>query len=106
MFREALHICSLTDLGFEGDKFTWSNNQDESNHIKARLDRFITMVDWKTSFPRAIIYHLLRFASDHMPILIDLNPSKGSRNSNPIFRDLSKCVLEITIAKLLLMNLG
>lgn len=39
-FKEALEFCSLTDLGFEGDVFTWRNNNHNcEGYIRERLDR-------------------------------------------------------------------
>lgn len=50
MFRKAIPAGNLSDLGYEGDKYTWSNNQDGTDHIKARLDRFLATPKWKISF--------------------------------------------------------
>jgi exonuclease III len=43
-FRDTINVCNLTDLGFQGDIFTWANNQEDT-HIKCRLDRFLASQD-------------------------------------------------------------
>ncbi|XP_072088236.1 uncharacterized protein [Arachis hypogaea] len=38
-FRDFINEGRLVDIGYEGDKYTWSNHQFGENHIKERLDR-------------------------------------------------------------------
>lgn len=37
-FRQALLDCSLADVGYIGDKFTWTNNRTAPNTVRCRLD--------------------------------------------------------------------
>lgn len=37
-FREAVDACGLSDLGFQGSKFTWCNNRAGHQFTKERLD--------------------------------------------------------------------
>jgi hypothetical protein len=46
LFHEVLNDCNLQDLGYHGDMFTWSNNQETTHHIKERLDRFCASSSW------------------------------------------------------------
>jgi len=69
LFNNTLNECDLHDLGYFGNKFTWTNNQPDNIHIKERLDRFCANSNWISSFPRYINRHLLRYSSDHNPIL-------------------------------------
>jgi len=71
LFNDTLNSCDLTDLGYFGHKFTWANNQPDKVHIKERLDRFCASSNWIFSFPRYINKHLLRYTSDHNPILLE-----------------------------------
>lgn len=44
-FRETLSHCQLSDLGYEGDVFTWwNNNHVAENYIRERLDRQWQMI--------------------------------------------------------------
>ncbi|MCH84377.1 hypothetical protein A2U01_0005209, partial [Trifolium medium] len=70
LFHNTLNQCDLMDLGYHGDKFTWTNNQENESHIKERLDRFCASPSWVTKFPRCTNYHLLNYSSDHKPILL------------------------------------
>jgi hypothetical protein len=39
-FRDALQVCELVDLGFEGDPFTWRNqSRNADTYVCERLDR-------------------------------------------------------------------
>ncbi|XP_045797508.1 uncharacterized protein LOC123891638 [Trifolium pratense] len=88
LFRSTLTLCDLQDLGYKGDIFTWTNKQQSQHLIKARLDRFLANSAWKNLFPVFCNYHLLRYSSDHMPILLDFNtfsgPTTNERGPKPI----------------------
>ncbi|CAJ2646580.1 unnamed protein product [Trifolium pratense] len=73
LFRSTLNSCDLQDLGYKGNIYTWENKQQSHNLIKARLDRFLANSAWKTLFPNYCNSHLLRYKSDHAPILLDFN---------------------------------
>ena len=69
-FRVALENCELTDLGFNGHKFTWTNQRLGSAHTKQRLDKAVADKDWIEKFPASSVSHLFSHASDHIPILL------------------------------------
>lgn len=69
MFRLALMDCSLMDLSYEGDKFTWSNNKEAPYTVRCRLDMVCASSAWTTMFPNSFVEHLKYSASDHVPIL-------------------------------------
>jgi hypothetical protein len=73
LFRNTLNHCDLQDLGYTGDIFTWNNKQSETQLIKERLDRFLANSEWANQFPSYQNSHLLRFKSDHSPILLEFN---------------------------------
>jgi exonuclease III len=76
-FRNAINNCNLQDLGYNGEIFTWNNRQEDHHHIRARLDRFLAYEGWCTAFPVHKNDHLMRYGSDHCPMLLvyDANPA-------------------------------
>jgi hypothetical protein len=65
-FSMALYDCVLRDLGYTGDKYTWRNNNHNTNfYIKKRLDRAVASRSWCSWF---LSYHVLNvdpYHSDH-----------------------------------------
>lgn len=59
----------LRELKRSGQKFTWTNKQD--NPIMVNLDRVLFSMDWEEKFPLSISWCLTRVGSDHSPILVD-----------------------------------
>ncbi|XP_012857002.1 PREDICTED: uncharacterized protein LOC105976270 [Erythranthe guttata] len=76
-FREALDDCGLTDLEFEGPRFTWSNNRDHPYTVRCRLDRVCASADWLLKFPRALVHHMAYSGSDHVPLQLVLDPAQA-----------------------------
>jgi hypothetical protein len=85
-FRNTLSHCDLNDLGYTGSIFTWNNKHQGTQLIKSRLDRFLASSNWITKFPNYVNNHLVRYKSDHCPILLDFTNITSSRaiptNSN------------------------
>jgi exonuclease III len=69
--RNFLDNCSLIDLGFKGNSFTWTNKRMGRDNIKERLDRAVANAEWKRLFPKATIKHLPMLSSDHAPLVIN-----------------------------------
>jgi exonuclease III len=80
LFNDTINACDLNDLGYVGNKYTWVNNQPDNTHIKERLDRFFASSNWLNSFPRHVNKHLLRFTSDHNPILLEFHEENFTGN--------------------------
>lgn len=70
-FQNTIDSYSLHDIGYNGTKYTWANNQANEHHIQERLDRYLASQTWIINFQNHTNYHLLRYSSDHCPILLD-----------------------------------
>lgn len=75
-FNEMLSNCCLTNLGFSGPRFTWTNLRQTGGLIQERLDRAVANPSWRLMFPNAELRHLPRVHSDHCPVLLDFNPRR------------------------------
>ncbi|XP_020700336.1 uncharacterized protein LOC110112450 [Dendrobium catenatum] len=79
----------LHDLGFLGPKFTWSNNKIGNSKIWVRLDRVLMNTEGLRLAPLSTVRHLLRIASDHCPLLLNLSPGNPRPRSKWIrFEDI------------------
>lgn len=63
----------LLDLGYNNNKFTWTNKREGTTNIKERLERAIAKTKWQELLPRATLFNLSTSASDHDPILLNSN---------------------------------
>ena len=62
----------MTDLGYNGPKFTWSNCQEGEALVQERLDRGVANSAWKSLFPEAEINIDVTTCSDHAPVYLSL----------------------------------
>ena len=69
-FRQVLDECNLLDLGYMGNKFTWSKSFPNGGMVWERLDRAVSTVEWLDLFPVTKVQTLSCVTSDHSPILI------------------------------------
>lgn len=83
-FRSWIHANGLLDLGHHGPCYTWSNKQPGRANINQRLDRGLGSASWALQYPNSAIFHLPRFGSDHLPILLRTDPP--SVRGKPKFR--------------------
>ncbi|XP_074278676.1 uncharacterized protein LOC141602272 [Silene latifolia] len=72
-FREAVDVCGLCDLSYEGYEFTYDNGQGGVDNRQCRLDRAMKTEAWSEQFPYAKLFHLSREWSDHAPIMVKLD---------------------------------
>ena len=71
-FRAALEFCQLQDLGYKGYPFTWNNRRPGEANTKIRLDRAMANKDWIGKFQMSKVLHLSAHASDHSPIILQV----------------------------------
>ena len=67
-FRTTLAQCGLSDLGFQGNIFTWRNGRRGDDFVQERLDRACATLEWRDLFPQAKVKHIQAAYSDHNPI--------------------------------------
>lgn len=79
-FASCLSDCDLSDLGYIGNKFTWSNRRFTSIFISEILDRDCGNNLWINKFPNTIVRNLPNTTSNHKPILND-NKADQRRNN-------------------------
>lgn len=80
-----MNVCQMIDLGFSRPKFTWSNKREVGSLIQCRLERYWANLAWKFFFLEANVTHLAKVNSDHWPLLLNINPNRGSA-SNRAFK--------------------
>ena len=71
-FRKVLDKCNLLDLGFLGNKFTWSRTYPNGGMVWERLDRAVCTAKWYDLFLSTSVQTLTCVSSDHNPICIQL----------------------------------
>jgi hypothetical protein len=84
-FQQALEEGDLTDLGFVGPKFTWSNCQEGVALIRERLDRGVANRAWRNAFPDAEVCVEASACSDHAPLLLSLMRPRGGGRKHARF---------------------
>ncbi|KAL0399929.1 UNVERIFIED_CONTAM: hypothetical protein Sradi_2336200 [Sesamum radiatum] len=72
-FRECLRDCDMTDIGYKGDIFTWSNHRETPHTVRARLDRACCSPKWTCLFPFDKVMHEAVACSDHALLCINLS---------------------------------
>lgn len=73
-FNSWVHANGLVDLGHHSPCYTWPNKKLGASLIAERLDRALANISWTTKYPDTAVFHLPRFSSDHLPILVRTQP--------------------------------
>jgi hypothetical protein len=78
-FRKALEGCFLSDLGYVGSRYTWSNCQNDGGFIKERLYQAVANMEWMTMFEEVEVKILVARTSDHKPLLVEFHGENRDR---------------------------
>ncbi|XP_062021007.1 uncharacterized protein LOC133737483 [Rosa rugosa] len=73
-FSSVVADCALKEVEFRGPLFTWSNGT-----VSERLDRGFLNPEGASLFPNALVQHLDVGASDHLPLLHNLQGEVSGR---------------------------
>lgn len=65
-FSDSLADCALSDMGYNGDIFTWQRGR-----IRERLDRGVSNAQWNALFPTARLENGGMLNSDHSPLIVE-----------------------------------
>jgi exonuclease III len=85
-FQLALEECELSDMGFRGPKYTWSNCRESWDYIKERLDRGLANTAWCDLFPSAEIWVEGQTNSDHAVLTVSLFSQNRRKKRTRRFR--------------------
>lgn len=70
--QQFMQTMGFVDLGLVGARFTWCNKRPGMANIRERLDRGISNVLWRFTFPNAAMHHYPITNSDHVPLVLYL----------------------------------
>jgi len=86
-FQDALDHCQLSDMGFSGPRFTWSNRKTDYMFTKESLDRAVANNQFALRFPQLTVEVLAARSSDHAPLYVVLHQvSSSQRRTKSLFR--------------------
>lgn len=71
LFRQVLERGNLFDLGWKGEKLTWSNRHGDATYTKERLDRVLANQVWLDNYIHYEVESLAAICYDHRPLLLD-----------------------------------
>jgi hypothetical protein len=84
LFRSCLDDCGLTDLGFSGPTFTWSNRQSGDALVRVCLDRAVANGAFKELFDDVNVENLITTTTDHFAVLIRLQQFVHPEQRRPV----------------------
>ncbi|XP_013669409.2 uncharacterized protein LOC125575758 [Brassica napus] len=68
-FQNMLATCGMIEFPHTGNKLSWAG-RTRSERVQCRLDRAVGNEDWHHIFSHTDVEYLLRWGSDHRPILV------------------------------------
>ncbi|RYR24698.1 hypothetical protein Ahy_B02g058211 [Arachis hypogaea] len=78
-FRCFVDKNALMDLELQGSKYTWFSNPRNGFVTKERIDRVLTIWEWRRAFQHATLSALPAISSDHTPLVLNVKP-RGIRS--------------------------
>ena len=68
-FKNMISTCGMIEFIHKGNFFSWAGRR-RSGRVQCRLDRAMGNEDWHNFFSHTDVEYLLRWGSDHRPVLI------------------------------------
>jgi hypothetical protein len=93
-FRDMVEYCQLSDLGFIGLKFTWTNGRGSAKFTKERLDRVMGNLEWCNLFRNCEVHIMETRSSNHKPMVVKLDEENRKNCARGAFRFEANWVLE------------
>ena len=79
--KNMLSCCGMIDFPFAGNPLSWAG-RTRAGRVQCRIDRTVGNEDWHQKFSHTYVEYLLRWGSDHRPILARfLSREKQNRRS-------------------------
>lgn len=85
-FQQTLEIYELSDMGYNGSKFTWTNCWGDLDFTKVRLDRGVANAAWRKLYLLAEVVVEVVPCSDHTPLIPRLTEEPWERQREKWFR--------------------
>ncbi|XP_042942951.1 uncharacterized protein LOC122277140 [Carya illinoinensis] len=70
LFREVMNEGNLYDMGWKGEKFTWSNSHENDTFTKERLDKTVVNPEWLNIYKEVWVEIVVVSSSDHKPLIV------------------------------------
>lgn len=91
-FNRRVNACGLIDLGYNGNKYTWSGKQHGGIIVRERIDRALANDSWMLKFPEAKVFlHLPKILSDHHPIMVNVSTTQQIGHTKLFRFDFNTC---------------
>ncbi|KAM0829701.1 hypothetical protein ACQ4PT_066715 [Festuca glaucescens] len=84
LFKECLEDCSLSDLGFSGPMFTWTNKQEADCNVRVRLDRVVANGEFMHLYDDFYVENVITTTSDHYALFIDMKKHSNLNVNQPV----------------------
>lgn len=75
-FKNMLANCGMIEFPHSGNFFSWAGRR-RSGRIQCRLDIAVGNEDWHQIFSHTDVEYLLRWGSDHRPVLVRIKSKEG-----------------------------
>ena len=86
-FRSTLEDCYLTDLGYNGPCYTWSNKRMDGTVTRVQLDRAVATSTWREHHRSMEVCVLAARSSNHNPVMVVFDKRETrSRGGSRVFK--------------------